>query len=142
MDLLTFTYERSYENTASNFRAIIQDGQLVVDDSKGTQTISLSPDTLVEYEWAWRANALKPQVVKSIQAPFVYLSLWDEETQKSSPTFRNEILHIYSSQPLTLPAGQFQAYKSELGGQSAWYTSGHAGPIRFEDGMLIYELND
>ncbi|MCL5994551.1 MAG: 2-oxo acid dehydrogenase subunit E2, partial [Chloroflexi bacterium] len=118
----------------------VKDGRLVVENAAGAQELALSPDDLVEYEWAWRTNALKPQSITSIQAPFVYMSLWDDEAEKSYPALKNEILHLYWSEPLDLPAGQFQAQKSTLGGQSAWYVKDHAGPVRIDDGMLIYEL--
>jgi membrane protease YdiL (CAAX protease family) len=141
MDLLDFSYERIYEEARSNLRATIEDGRLLVENSAGAQEIALSPADLVEYEWAWRVNALKPQVVKSIQAPFAYMMWWDEESEKSHPALVNEVLQLYQPVPLDLPAGQFQAHEARLGGQSAWYANDHAGPVRFDDGMLIYELD-
>jgi membrane protease YdiL (CAAX protease family) len=140
MGLLDFIYERIYEEGGSNFRATVKDSRLVVDNSTGMQEIALSPDDLVEYEWAWRVNALKPQVFPTIQAPFAYMQWWDEQAEKSQPALINEVLQLYRIEPLDLPAGQFQAHKASLGGQSAWYANDHAGPVRFDDGMLIYEL--
>jgi membrane protease YdiL (CAAX protease family) len=140
MGLLDFIYERIYEEAGSNFRATVKGGRLVVDNSTGMQEIALSPGDLVEYEWAWRVNALKPQVFTSIQAPFAYLLWRDEQAGKSHPALMNEVLQLYRFEPLDLPAGQFQAHKASLGGQSAWYANDHAGPVRFDDGMLIYEL--
>jgi membrane protease YdiL (CAAX protease family) len=140
MGLLAFQYERTYEETGSNLHATVRDGRLVVENSAGTQEIALSPDDLVEYEWAWRVNALKPQFFTSIQAPFAYLLWWDERVEKSHPTLRNEVLYLYKTEPLDVPAGQFQAHRASLGGQSAWYADDHAGPVRIDDGMLIYEL--
>jgi hypothetical protein len=53
---------------------------------------------------------------------------------------QDEVLHLYRSAPLDLPGGRVQAHKSTLDGQAAWYTADHAGPVRLEDGKLIYEL--
>ena len=139
MDLLDFTFERTCQETAGNFGAVLKEGRLVVEDSTGAQELAVSPDVLLAYEWAWRTHALKPQVVSSIRAPFVYLSLEDEENG-SGPALKEEVLHLYRSQRLDLPAGQVQARKSTLGGQAAWYTNDHAGPVRLDDGELIYEL--
>ena len=140
MGLVDFAYERTYTEDGSNFHASIKDGRLVVENSEGMQEVTLSPSDLVEYEWAWRVNALKPQIIRSIQAPFAHMSWWDEQARKSYPVIRNEVLHLFGSEPLTLPAGQFQAQKESLGGQSAWYTKDHSGPVRIDDGTLIYEL--
>jgi hypothetical protein len=140
MDLLEFTFERVYAEAGNDFRAAVKDGAMVVESSAGTQELALSPDDLVEYEWAWRTNALKPQSITSIQTPFIYMSLWDDDAERSYPALTNEVLHLYRSEPLDVPAGQFQAQKSTLGGQSAWYVKDHAGPVRIDDGRLIYEL--
>ena len=139
MDLLDFTFERTCQEAAGNFGAVLKEGRLVVEDSTGAQELAVSPDVLLAYEWAWRTHALKPPVVSSIRAPFVYLSLEDEENG-SGPALKEEDLHLYRSQRLDLPAGQVQARKSTLGGQAAWYTNDHAGPVRLDDGVLIYEL--
>jgi membrane protease YdiL (CAAX protease family) len=140
MDLLEFSYERAYAEGGNDFRATLKEGRLVVESPAGTQELDVSPADLVDYEWAWRTNALKPQLVRSIQTPYVYLSLWDAEVGAASPALRDETLQLYSAEPITLPAGQLSAQKSTLGGQSAWYAKDHPGPIRLDDGVLIYEL--
>ena len=65
---------------------------------------------------------------------------WDERVNKSHPVLMNEVLHLYQSETLDLPAGKFQAHKASLGGQSAWYANDRVGPVRIDDGILIYEL--
>jgi hypothetical protein len=140
MGLLDFQYDRTYSETGSNLHAALKDGRLVVENSAGRQEITLSPSDLLEYEWAWRVNALKPQFFTSIQAPFAYMLWRDERAGNSHPALRSEVLHLYKSEPLDLPAGHFQAHRASLGGQSAWYTNDHAGPVRIDDGALIYEL--
>jgi membrane protease YdiL (CAAX protease family) len=140
MGLLDFIYERTYEETGNNIHATVENGRMVVEYSAGTQEIVLSPDDLVEYEWAWRVNALKPQFFTSIQAPFAHMLWWDERANKSHPALMNEVLHLYQSEWIDLPAGHIQVHKASVGGQSAWYANDHAGPVRIDDGMLIYEL--
>jgi membrane protease YdiL (CAAX protease family) len=140
MGLDDFTFERTYEEAGNNLSAAVKDGRLVVEDSAGKQEIALSPDDLVEYEWAWRVNALKPQFFTSIQAPFAHMLWWDERVIKSHPALTDEVLHLYQSEPLDLPAGKFQAHKASVGGQSAWYANDRVGPVRIDDGILIYEL--
>jgi hypothetical protein len=140
MGLLDFTYARTCSEAGNNFRAAVKDGRLMVENSVGTQEIALSPSDLVEYEWAWRVQALKPQLIPSIQAPFAYLFWRDEQTGNTYPVLKNEVLHLFQTEPLNIPAGQFQAHKASLGGQVVWYADGHAGPVRIEDGMLIYDL--
>ena len=140
MGLLDFTFEQAYDEAESSFSAAVKDGQMVVKNAAETQEIALSPGDLVEYEWAWRINALKPQFYTSIEAPFAHLWWRDEATGTSHPALVNEVLHLYQNEPLTLPAGQLQAHKASVGGQSAWYATDHAGPVRIDDGVLIYEL--
>jgi hypothetical protein len=74
MDLLAYSYERTYP-TGSSFRATLMDGRLIVDDGAGVQELPVTPDVLVEYEWAWRTNALRPQWFTTIQAPYVDLAV-------------------------------------------------------------------
>ena len=142
MNLLDFSYARTYAEAESNFLATIKDARLVVEDSTGVQDIALSSADFVDYEWAWRAQALKPQISKHIQAQFVYLSSWDPEAGKSYPVLKNEVLSLFSSAPLNLPVGQLQAQKESLGDQSAWYVQDQAGPVRIDDGILTYELEN
>jgi membrane protease YdiL (CAAX protease family) len=142
MSLLDFSYERAYPDAGGDFRAVLTDGRLVVESSTGTQETTLSPRVLVEYEWAWRVQALKSQISKRILAPFAYLNRWDDQAGNSYPVVRDEVLHLSGSAPLALPAGQFQGQKESLGSQSAWYVQGHVGPVCIEDGSLVYELEE
>lgn len=142
LDLLDFTFERTYEEAGSNVRAAVKNGRLVVESSAGMQDIALSPGDLVAYEWAWRINALRPQVITSIQAPYAYLTWWDTQTRQSHPALKVEVLRLSGSEPLDLPAGRLQAWKASVGGQEAWYAKEHGGPVRIDDGVLTYELED
>jgi hypothetical protein len=139
MNLLDFSFERTYADAVANVHAVVKDGRLDVETAAATQELAVSPDTLMEYEWAWRVNALRPQVFTSIQSPFCYLLLWDEKAGTSYPVLQTEILHLTASSWIDLPAGRVKASKASLGGQAAWYAQDYTGPARFEDGMLIYE---
>jgi hypothetical protein len=139
MNLLDFSYERAYADAAANVRAIVKDGRLVVETAAAIQELAVSPDTLMEYEWAWRVNALRPQVFTSIQSSFCYLLQWNEQAGKSSPMLKTKILRLTASDWIDLPAARVKASKASLGSQVAWYAKDYTGPARFEDGMLIYE---
>jgi hypothetical protein len=68
--LLDFTFQRTYPEAADNFRAALRNGRLVVKDSTGEQELTPTPDVRLPYEWAWRTQELKSQiVVSSIRAP-------------------------------------------------------------------------
>ena len=142
MELVDYAFERNYQAAGSNIRATLEEGQLAVEYAAGTQVIPVSPSDLVEYEWAWRVNALRPQIYRSIQAPLAYLLWSDEEMGEFHPALRDEILQLYGTESLDLPAGQVRAHKAHLGEQWAWYMSGHAGPVHIDDGTLIYELEE
>ncbi len=142
MGLLDFTYARTYTETGRNIHAAIKDGRLAVENSVGTQVIALGPSDLVEYEWAWRVQALKPQLFRTIQAPFAYILWSDKQAGNTYPLLKNEVLHLFQIEPLNIPAGHFQAHKASLGGQVVWYADDHPGPVRIEDDKLIYDLEN
>lgn len=85
MDLLHYQFERIYEQADWNFAASVADGELVVWTPAGTQRLEVTPDVLLEYEWAWRMNALRPQGLTTIRAPFCYLSRWNDAAGRPVP---------------------------------------------------------
>lgn len=140
MALLDYHFERSYEEADWNFSARLEAGKLLTQTPEETQTLALTPDVLLEYEWAWRVNALRPQSVTAIQAPFCYLNRWEAAAGKSGPQLAEVTLRLSPAAEIDLPAGRMPAAEVRFDGQAAWYNSEHNGPVRFEDGMLIYEL--
>jgi membrane protease YdiL (CAAX protease family) len=140
MEMTAFAFERAGMAPDRDLRAALEDGRLVVRSSGREQEIEVAATDLVEYEWAWRTQALRPQFFHDIEAPFAYLRWDDPGTGNASPALRMENLHIGQREEVDLPTGRVAANKSTLGGQAAWYIRDQAGPARLDDGLFTYEL--
>ena len=71
--------------------------------------------------------------------PFGYLLTWDEAEKRSHPQVREEPLRLAVLDPVTVPAGRFDAWKVTIGNdKAAWYSAEKL--LRYDDGMSIYSL--
>jgi hypothetical protein len=77
--------------------------------------------------------------------PFINLLRWDQEKSKSIPSLTIQLLSQHPLEKLNLPAGTFDAWKVIVAGQAAWYAADDSGfprPVQFDDGMVIYSLDN
>ncbi len=140
--LLEYHYINQYAG-GGEFKADLTEGDLTVQQDGQTQTLSVEGEALLEYEWLWKVNNLDGTGGPAFKTPYVYLSMWDEKAGSSSPQQEVERITLIGDEALTLPAGDFDAWKVTLGSQSAWY--GHEDafyprPLKFDNGMLTYSL--
>ena len=150
LDLQAFKFERKsvtgggFSAALSESTAGVNGGQtLNVNSPNGGGTLELSEPFLLAYEWVWRAAALQANTGERYQVPFGRLLLWNEQQQKTLPVLSQEILTVGAFETLNLPAGQFEARKMSVAGQSTWYAvvdNNIPRLVQWDDGALIYML--
>lgn len=141
-DLIEYHFTSQFAG-GGDFIADLSEGTLTVQLNGETHTLPVDANALLEYEWLWKVNDLDGTGGPVFKTPYVYLAKWDQEAQSSSPVQVNENINLAGDEELTLPAGQFDCWKVSLSGQTAWYLHDDAlypRPVKFDNGMLAYEL--
>lgn len=142
-DLQEYYYEMTNIHGAG-FSYAVKDGSLEMTTNTGEENTTVLPEKyLMDFEWAWKVSALDGSGGLFYKSPYVYPLRWDNEAQKSVTLVQDEVIHIAGEETLTLPAGEFKAWKVTLGSQTAWYALDDKlgpRPVQFDDGMLVYSL--
>ncbi|MRR29934.1 CPBP family intramembrane metalloprotease, partial [bacterium] len=141
-DLQAYSYEM-FSSSGGTFSAVLKDGSLVTSASGVEKTAVLPEKYLMDWEWAWKVNALDGTGGPFFKSPYVYLSRWDNDAQQSITLVQDEVIHLIGEETLNLPAGEFKTWKQTLGSQTAWYgrdDTNSPRPVQFDDGMLTYSL--
>ncbi len=141
-DLQAYSYEM-LSSSGGTFSAVLKDGSLVT-SSYGVEKSAVLPEKyLMDWEWAWKVNALDGTGGPFFKSPYVYLSRWDNDAHQNVTLVQDEVIHLIGEETITLPAGEFKTWKQTLGSQTAWYARDDTNgprPVQFDDGMLIYSL--
>jgi membrane protease YdiL (CAAX protease family) len=105
-------------------------------------TLTFPPHTLLQEEWAWRLMGLDFASGRSYKVEFLVPLTWRQETEDNGPVLKQEKLTITRPESISVPAGEFQAWKVTLSnGQTAWYTVEQPTIlIRFESNMFNFLL--
>lgn len=115
---------------------------LVTDEAGPTPALPLPPDALLPNEWPWRLMALPFTVGLSQQTNFAWPSLWQPETQTSTPTIEEMVVVVSGAEPVTTPAGNFIAWRVNLGNWTAWYDANAPHTLlRYDAGFAVYILS-
>jgi len=86
-------------------------------------THTFPPQTLLQDEWAWRLMGLDFVTGRSYKVDYLIPLTWHQETEDNGPLLKQEKLTITGPESISVPAGEFQAWKATLSnGQTAWYS--------------------
>jgi hypothetical protein len=98
--------------------------QLSVQAEKLAQdTLTFPPQTLLQEEWAWRLMGLDFVPGRSYKVEYLIPLTWRQETEDNGPLLKQEKLTITGPESISVPAGEFLAWKVTLSnGQTAWYS--------------------
>ncbi len=140
LELVHFELERSEADGSTSLTAVLDGTRLTVSTSDGSQmTEEVGEDILLGHEWAWRMMFMDDSAGTASMVPFGYLLTWDEAEKRSHPQVREELLRLAVLDPVTVPAGRFDAWKVTIGNdKAAWYNGETL--LRYDDGMSIYSL--
>jgi membrane protease YdiL (CAAX protease family) len=142
VDLLSYSFERKQAD-GGGYRVELRGKNLAIEQGEDSSQVLLPDDSLVAYEWLWRAGVISSDAVLAYKVPFGYLQKYDASLGKSLPILQTELLRLYPVDTVTVPAGHFETWKANLGGQTAWYARNEqvpGGPVQFDDGMVVYQL--
>ncbi len=112
-------YDDSFQETTLTTSEGV--AQLEVKDSEGIQHITLTDGALMPDEWAWRLMALPFSVGLNQTAIYTYPSFWDPVTEKNHPATKEMSVIVSGAEPLALPAGNFIAWRVQVGDWTVWY---------------------
>jgi membrane protease YdiL (CAAX protease family) len=86
-------------------------------------TLTFAPHTLLQEEWAWRLMGLDFVSGRSYKVEYLNPLTWRQETEDNGPLLKQEKLTITGPETISIPAGEFLAWKASLSnGQTAWYS--------------------
>ncbi len=135
---LTDIYEVSWQvqELDENLQLSIRSENLAQD------SLTFSPVTLVDEEWAWRVMGLDFAPGKSYKVEYLIPLTWRQETEDNGPLVKQIKLTISGPESISVPAGEFQAWKVTLSnGQTAWYSVEQPSILlRFDANMFDFLL--
>lgn len=86
-------------------------------------SLSFAPTTLVQEEWVWRLLGLAFEAGRTYRIDYLSPLTWRQETEDNGPLLKQEKLTITGPETISVPAGEFQAWRVNLSnGQTAWYS--------------------
>lgn len=105
-------------------------------------TLTFPPQTLLQEEWAWRLMGLDFASGVSYNIEYLIPLTWRQETEDNGPLLEQVKLTITGPESITVPAGEFQAWKASLSnGQTAWYSVEQPSILlRFDANMFNFLL--
>lgn len=137
-----------YQITGSDFSSFwrlestASDLTLVSDAAGSLQTLDLPGDVLLPEEWVWRFMALPFTLGLGQQANYAWPALWQQETQTSVPTVEEMSVVVSRAEPVTTPAGDFIAWRVEMGRWTAWYdVNAPHTLLQYDAGFATFMLN-
>ncbi len=113
----------------------------VIFDRTPEAPLSVTADTLLTGEWPWRLAALAFEEGAAYRVTLARPARWSEERQRAIPQSESAALRVRGQETITIPAGEFTAWKVTLGSESAWYSveAPHT-LLKYDNGMSIYAL--
>lgn len=105
-------------------------------------SLLFSPLTLVEEEWAWRLMGLSFVPERSYKVEYLTPTTWRQETEDFGPLSELEKITIAGPESISVPAGEFKAWRVTLSnGQTAWYSVEQPSILlRFDANMFDFLL--
>ena len=115
---------------------------LNVSDSQGlSEEMDFPSDALLVDEWPWRLMALDFQTGGIWRAQFVWPLRWVEQFNKSVPQTETVLVSVLGVEALVTPAGNFVAWRVEVGDLTAWYdTQPPHTLLSYDNGMVRFVL--
>lgn len=123
-----------------------EDGELLISGEYGesdTQTFTVPPESILTGEWPWRLSGLAWQTTTTQRTTLIWLSQYSEALNRGIPQAEGEILLLSGAEPVAVPAGNFIAWRVNLGRQTAFYDSEAPHVLLLYDSDFVrYELSE
>lgn len=113
----------------------------VFDAGTTIKSLEIPGDALVQGEWPWRLSALRFDETFSAQATLANPWYWSNDSQTHMPGSEPVVVVVQGGEPIATPAGNYLAWRVEVGEQTAWYDVEPPHTLlRYDDGQSIYLL--
>jgi hypothetical protein len=107
----------------------------------GESTSTVPPTALIAGLWPWQLSALPFSAGGTYSVTLVYPQRWDETLERSVLTITGEAVVVGGAEPVSVPAGDFLAWKVRLGDDTAWYAVEPPHTLlQYDGGMLLWRL--
>lgn len=147
LDLSSLIQENKTDGFQSSWTIQQAQDDLIVNvqtQNASTESLTLSPQTLVQEEWGWRLMALPFEPLQRYTINYLAPLTWRESSQNSGPVIKQQQLVVIGQEEIQVPAGEFLAWKVTLNdGQTAWYSVDQPSILlRFNANMVDYLLKE
>jgi hypothetical protein len=106
----------------------------------GASSERIPPTALVDGLWPWQLTALPFATGGSYEATLVYPQRYDQELARSVLTVRDGAVVIGGVEPLSVPAGDYLAWRVTVGEDTAWYDVDPPYTLlQYDSGPLIWQ---
>ena len=114
---------------------------LTVQQNSQKRDLSLPSDALISGEWPWRVSGIPFQVSYIRKVTLAWPLRWSPEQNRNLPLNENLALVVSGGEPLSVPAGNFIAWKVILDDETAWYdTQPPHVLLRYDNGFQNFVL--
>jgi membrane protease YdiL (CAAX protease family) len=144
MGLVTLSDRQQFEgHTVTVDVAAEGDSLLLRVDStiSGPSSTEMGPYALVNELWPLQLSALPFRAGAAYEGTLIFPERWDNDLQRNVLTVTDTAVVTGGAEPLTVPAGDFLAWRVQAGSQTAWYD---AEPphrlLRYDGPMLSWRL--
>lgn len=103
----------------------------------GESSAGLTGSALIDELWPWQLSALPFTAGGTFSVTLAYPQRWDESLQRTVVTVTDEAVLVGGAEPVSVPAGDFLAWKVTVGDDAAWYAAEPPYTLVQHDGGLL-----
>lgn len=121
-----------------------EDGLLlaVTGETVGESRAPISPTALIDELWPWQLAALPFAAGGSYEATLVYPQRYDQGLEQSVLTTTDVAVVVGGTEPLTVPAGDYLAWRVTVGEDTAWYDVDWPHTLlQYNSGPIIWQYS-
>lgn len=101
----------------------------------------IPPTAMVDELWPWQLSALSFVLGLSYDATVVYPQKYDPELERNVLTVTDTAVVVGGVEPLSVPAGDFFAWRVEVDDETAWYDAEPPHTLlQYDSGPIIWQL--
>jgi len=144
MSLLALSDETLVDGNSEKIEATPDgDGLLlhVAATDSGESSVNIPTSALIDRLWPWQLSATHFTAGGTYSVTLAYPQRWDDSLQRHVVTVTDEAVVVGGVEPVSVPVGDFLAWKVTVGDEAAWY---EAEPpytlVQYDCGLLTWRL--
>ncbi len=144
MSLLALSDETLVNGNSEKIEATPDgDGLLlhVTATDSGESSVNIPTSALIDGLWPWQLSATPFTAGGTYSVTLAYPQRWDDSLQRQVVTVTDEAVVVGGVEPVSVPAGDFLAWKVTVGDDTAWYAAEPPHTlVQYDGGMLTWRL--